>query len=162
MAAREVFLGLGSNQGDKHQNLQSSLDKISQKIGAIMGTSSFYKTQPWGNLNQDFFVNQVIRIWTELQPKEILQEIISIESELGRVRTEKWGSRIIDIDILYYGNLIIDNEEIQIPHAELTERRFVLVPLVEIAPDFLHPIFKLSNKELLEFCEDKLTVEKIS
>jgi 2-amino-4-hydroxy-6-hydroxymethyldihydropteridine diphosphokinase len=161
MAAKEVFLGLGSNQGNKIEYLTKSCGLVSEHIGTVIGLSSLYTTKAWGKTDQEDFVNQVIRVWTELEPKQLLNEITAIESRLGRKRTEKWGPRTIDIDILYYGNLIMDNEEIQIPHPELTERRFVLVPLVELAPDFLHPIFRLSNKELLAFCEDKLEVNKI-
>lgn len=161
MAAREVFLGLGSNQGDKIQLLNHACDLINNQLGSIIKKSSFFNTQPWGKVDQDNFVNQVIRIWTEIEPKIFLDILQSIELSMGRVRNEKWAARTIDIDILYFGQLIIDTEILQIPHPELTERRFVLEPLCEIAPDFLHPIFKLSNNELLAFCEDTLQVSKI-
>jgi len=161
MAAKEVFLGLGSNQGDKIQYLEKSCELVRHQIGTIMGLSALYTTKAWGKTDQEDFVNQVIRVWTELEPKQLLNNIQEIENSLGRIRTEKWGARTIDIDILYFGNLILDHDDIQIPHPELTERRFILVPLTEIAPDFLHPIFKLSNKELLAFCEDTLEVNKI-
>jgi 2-amino-4-hydroxy-6-hydroxymethyldihydropteridine diphosphokinase len=158
---QEIFLGLGSNIGDKKSYLKKACDLIEQEIGQIIGFSSLYITQPWGNTNQEKFINQVIRLIADVEPKFLLDKVAEIENSLGRVRDVNWGPRTIDIDILYFGKYVIDRESLQIPHPELTERKFVLVPLVEIAPNFVHPIFKLSNKELLEFCTDTLVVTKI-
>ena len=160
MATQEVFLGLGSNIGDTKNNLEKACNMLNTEVGHISSLSSFYTTKPWGKTDQEDFLNQVIRIFTDLGPQTLLHKIQKIEQELGRVKGEKWGPRSIDIDILYYGQMVLDIEDLQLPHQELTERKFVLVPLAEVAPDFVHPIFKLSNRELLDYCQDSLEVVK--
>ena len=160
MLKQELYLGLGSNLGDKIVNINKACDYISTEVGTIISLSSLYQTQAWGNINQDDFLNQVIRLYSDLEPTFLLKTILNIETKIGRIRAEKWAPRIIDIDLLYYGKYVIDREELTIPHPELTERRFVLTPLAELSPDFQHPIFKLSNQELLDFCTDHRKVTK--
>jgi 2-amino-4-hydroxy-6-hydroxymethyldihydropteridine diphosphokinase len=160
MQKQEAYLGLGSNLGDKKSNMSKACDLISSEIGQIIGFSSLYKTEPWGNIDQDEYLNQVVRIFTDLEPGFLLSQLHKIEDMLGRTRDEKWGPRLIDIDLLYYGTYVIDRDDLIIPHPELIERNFVLEPLTEIAPDYLHPVFKLTNKELLEFCSDTSKVIK--
>lgn len=160
MQRQEAYLGLGSNLGDKIENIKKACDLISSEIAQIIGFSSFYQTEPWGSTDQPEYINRVVRIFTDHEPLFLLKELHRIEDKLGRIRDEKWGPRIIDIDLLYYGKYVIDRDDLIIPHPELTERNFVLVPLSEISPDYLHPVFKLTNKELLDFCTDKSKVVK--
>lgn len=127
-----VYIGLGTNLGDRHLNLGNAINLIGNQIGKVLKQSSIHETKAWGNTNQPDFLNMVIRIETELTPELLLEKCLSIEKEIGRVREEKWGPRIIDIDILYYNDLIIDNENLKIPHPFINEREFVLKPLTEI------------------------------
>lgn len=155
------FLLLGTNLGDKESNLQKALYEISVQIGAIITKSSIYSTAAWGKENQDSFLNQVIKITTKKSPKEVLSECLSIEKELGRVRFEKWGERLIDIDILYYDELIMNEDELTIPHPQIQNRRFTLVPLVELEEGYVHPVLQKTQMELLNICKDELEVNKI-
>jgi 2-amino-4-hydroxy-6-hydroxymethyldihydropteridine diphosphokinase len=160
MQKQELYLSLGSNLGNKHENIRKAFDMITLEVGDIISSSALYKTQAWGNEDQEDFLNQVVRLYSDLEPTFLLKTLLAIEDKLGRVRDDRWGPRLIDIDILYYGNYVIDRDDLIIPHPELTERKFVLVPLSEIAPTYQHPIFRLSNVELLEFCTDTRGVEK--
>jgi 2-amino-4-hydroxy-6-hydroxymethyldihydropteridine diphosphokinase len=151
-----VYLCLGSNMGDRMGHLRMAADLISKNIGKIAKKSHFYDTQPWGNTEQDSFLNQVVMANTTLDPRDILKEITLIEREMGRTRkdNEKWGPRQIDIDILLYGKRIIRDKGLEIPHPELHKRAFVLVPLMELAPDYEHPVLKQQIDELFMDCED--------
>ena len=128
-----IYLGLGTNLGDREEHLENALILIEKKIGPILKKSTIHETKAWGNINQPDFLNMVIRIDTGLSPKELLKYCLEIENKLGRVRTEKWGERIIDIDILYYNDLIINEKYLTIPHPYIFDRDFVLNPLKEIA-----------------------------
>lgn len=151
-----VYLCLGSNMGDRMGQLRKATELISQNIGKVAKKSHFYDTQPWGNTDQDAFLNQVLMINTTLDPRDILKEITMIEREMGRARkeTDKWGPRPIDIDILLYGKRIIRDKGLEIPHPEMHKRAFVLVPLMELAPELEHPILKKQIDELFIECED--------
>ena len=153
-----VFLSLGSNQGDRAQLLRTAADLISKQIGKIAKKSHVYETQPWGKTDQDTFLNQVIMINTTLGPRDLLDAIAKIEREMGRQRQEKWGPRIIDVDILFYGKRVIRDKGLEIPHPELHKRAFVLVPLMEIAPELEHPILKQPIDALYMACEDQSDV----
>lgn len=153
-----LVLLLGSNLGERQNYLSQALEKIKQSMGTIYIASSFYETKSWGVENQPDFLNQVIVCHTSLTAEESLKYCLSIEKELGRDRKEKWGSRTIDIDILYFDDSIIATNALKIPHPFLHERRFTLVPLVEVLPDYIHPVFNFSNKQLLERCTDGLEV----
>lgn len=155
-----IYLLLGSNLGDSRTLLEKAKIEISNDIGEIVKSSSVYSTKAWGIENQADFLNQVVEVESDLTAVKILQKINKIEGKLGRVRYIKWHSRIIDIDILYYGNKIIDTEKLRVPHPENQNRNFVLVPMAEIAPEFIHPKLLLSQKALLENCTDKLEVKK--
>lgn len=159
---RNVFLLLGSNLGERQQILRSASVLIESRIGIIQASSSVYETAPWGVLDQPVFLNQILIVKTGLMPEEVLRIILEIEHELGRVRYERWGARVIDIDMLYYDNLILDSARLTLPHPRLHERRFTLVPLYEIAPDFIHPVLLKTTKNLLEECTDPGEVVKIS
>lgn len=153
-----VFLGLGSNQGNRKENIQTATALIVRYIGKIAKQSHQYETQPWGNPDQDAFINQVIMVNTTLDPRELLEATTRVERELGRIKKEKWGPRIIDVDILFYGKRIIRDKGLEIPHPELHKRAFVLVPLMEIAPELEHPILKQAIDELYMACEDNSEV----
>jgi len=156
-----VFLGLGSNMGDRAANLRAAADLIAKNIGKIAKKSHVYETQPWGNTAQDKFLNQVVMANTTLDPRDLLEKISKIERELGRERRrdqEKWGPRTIDIDILFYGKRVIRDKGLEVPHPELHKRAFVLVPLLEIAPDLEHPTLKKQIDELYMDCKDESVV----
>lgn len=155
-----IFILLGSNVGDCQANLLNARQEISRGIGKIITTSSVYKTAPWGNTHQPDFFNQVIGINSTLSPDELLEGIQKIEKRLGRKREVKWGPRIIDIDILLWGARTMKTPHLTIPHPELPHRRFALLPLAEIAPEFLHPGEKKTIRDLLEASTDRLKVEK--
>lgn len=157
-----VYLLLGSNIGNKKENFSTAIDAIKAKIGVVAIYSKVYETSPWGVLDQPVFYNQVLRVESIHTATSILEKALSIELEMGRIRVLKWGERIIDIDILYYNDSIIDDINLKIPHRALHERKFTLIPLCEIAPDHQHPTFKLSNKQLLEACNDTGSVNEIS
>ncbi len=154
-----LYLLLGSNIGNRQEYLENALTLLTNKIGNIIATSSIYQTSAWGNQEQDDFLNMAIGIDTTKDAFEILYAIHEIEQQLGRKRTEFWGARTIDIDIIFYGQQIISTQTLTIPHRRIMERRFVLVPLTEIAAEFMHPIWEMSIKNILEICEDKLIVE---
>lgn len=156
---KTIFLLLGGNLGDRNQNLAAAREYIASHIGEIKQVSSIYQTAAWGVESQPSFLNQVISISSLLSSQEILIQINEIEKKLGRKRYQKWYARTIDIDILYYGNEIIEEEDLKVPHPFLHQRRFTLVPLTEIAPTFVHPVLKKTTQELLEVCEDNLEVE---
>jgi 2-amino-4-hydroxy-6-hydroxymethyldihydropteridine diphosphokinase len=156
-----VFLLLGTNLGDRSKNLSVARELISRKAGTIITTSAVYKTAAWGNTNQPEFYNQAIQLRTTSTPQETLTKLQRIESEMGRIRDEKWGSRIIDIDILLWEHSILTEDNLVVPHAQLQHRRFALLPLAEIAPDTIHPILNKSITQLLQECNDMLTVEPV-
>lgn len=149
------FLGLGSNLGNRKANLQKAITALSSNPHIeILNVSSFHDTTPVGNLNQGRFLNAVVKIKTSLEPEELLDTLLRIESELGRVRTEHWGPRTIDIDILTLHDLVYESERLSIPHPLMHERRFVLEPLAEIAPRFRHPVFGASVTKMLSVCSE--------
>lgn len=157
-----VFLGLGSNVGDRVANVRTAYNHIHRLIGKVAKYSHLYETQPWGNEEQEPFINQVIMINTTMDPRELLEATTKIEREMGRVRKEKWGPRIIDIDILFYGKRIIRDKGLEIPHPEMHKRAFVLVPMLEIAPDLEHPVLKKPIDQLYMDCEDTSDVVMLS
>ncbi len=161
MKKQLAFLLLGGNLGDRKSNLEKAALLIEKKIGIITAKSALYETKPWGKTDQPDFFNQVVVLETEQNPELILKSALTIEQEMGRVRIEKWGARLIDIDLLYVGHQILNSKNLTLPHPGIAERRFVLEPLAELAPDFIHPALKKSHRQLLAECKDSLTVNKI-
>ncbi|MDB5014012.1 MAG: folK [Daejeonella sp.] len=159
---QDVYLLLGSNLADSFSNIEEAKKCIEDRMGKVEVSSSLYKTAAWGNYNQPDFINQVIIIKSTYSPRQLLEKIVVIENVLGRMRLEKWGARTIDIDILFYGNDIIDEADLKIPHIELHKRRFTLMPLMEIAPDFIHPKLNKSIKELFQNLTDTLPVQQLN
>jgi 2-amino-4-hydroxy-6-hydroxymethyldihydropteridine diphosphokinase len=156
-----AFLLLGSNLGNAELHLKEARKAI-ELLGPIIEASSLYSSQAWGKTDQPDFLNQVIEISTGCSPQRLLREILAIESELGRVRQEKWGARIIDIDILFYNSEIINEPDLKIPHPEIANRKFTLIPLSEIAAEWIHPVLNKSVQQLLLACSDKLDVRKLN
>lgn len=156
-----VFLLTGTNLGNRLGNLKNAADDIRKNAGEIIQSSAVYKTAAWGNTNQADFYNQVLKITTSFSPEQLLEILLSIERNMGRERTEKWGARVIDIDILFYGNQVYQSPSLTIPHSQINLRRFTLVPMAEIAPQFIHPVLNQTMDELLQNCPDSLPVTRL-
>ncbi len=156
-----VFLLLGSNMGNSLDFLDKAGMAIQEEVGKLIKSSSRYQTAAWGKTDQPDFINQVLKLETSLRPLEVLKTILGIERKLGRERTEKWGSRTIDIDILFYDQEVVASSELTIPHPYLQQRAFTLIPLAELEPDFVHPVFKKTVSELLDELESQLEVKKL-
>jgi 2-amino-4-hydroxy-6-hydroxymethyldihydropteridine diphosphokinase len=158
----KVYLGIGGNIGDKQVNFTKVAHLIKARLGEIEKSSSVYETPPWGFNSENQFWNQVLQIKSKMPPENLLVEIHKIETEFGRERkSASYTSREMDIDILYYDDMYIETEKLVIPHPQIKNRKFVLVPLVEIAADFKHPLFRLTNLQLLENCKDESVIMKI-
>ncbi len=156
-----VFLGIGTNLGNREINLKEAFARIEEHIGPVLKSSTVYETEPWGFQSGDEFLNMVVKVETKLNPTGLLERILMIESLLGRVRGEKqYSSRVIDIDILLYEGMVIDEKSLKIPHPMMHERKFVLVPLCEIEPELVHPVLNKSVASLLKTCKDKSNVKK--
>lgn len=160
MKINQVYLGLGSNLGNRQENLDLACQRISESIGSIVAQSSIYETAAWGLTEQDDFLNQVICVATDYEALDLLAMILAVEQSMGRIREVKWGARIIDIDILYYNDAIIKQDNLTVPHPFIKDRRFVLAPLADVAPDFVHPILQQTNASLLANCADTSDVIK--
>jgi 2-amino-4-hydroxy-6-hydroxymethyldihydropteridine diphosphokinase len=156
-----IYLILGSNLGSRFESIAKAIGLIRERIGSIEAASSIYKTEPWGYEHQPHYLNQVIRINTILTPKELLDEINKIEVECGRIRNGRWRERVLDIDILYYNNEVIKSDEIEIPHPQIQNRLFTLIPLCELVGEEVHPVSGKTQKQMLEACSDTLKVNKI-
>jgi len=158
----DIFLLLGSNQGKPVDHLAAAAEKIEEDAGKILARSSVYKTAAWGIREQPDFYNQVLQITSNYSPEVLLEKLLGIEQAIGRVRLQKWGPRIIDIDLLFYGQEVRNTTSLQLPHPGIPQRKFTLLPLAEITPDLRHPVSKKSIATLLAECTDTLSVEKIS
>ena len=152
----------GGNLGDRKENLLKAITLINEQCGPLIRSSSVYETEAWGNTDQPSFLNQALEISTSLTARQLMRKVLKIEEEMGRVRKEKLGPRIIDIDILLFENEIHDLRFLKIPHPEIQNRRFVLIPLAEINSNLQHPVLKKTIAELLEECPDNLEVKKIT
>ena len=152
---QKVFLQLGSNIGDRVYYLNLAKRFIIDEIGSVLNKSRIYESAPWGVISQDYYLNEIIEVNTVDDPDTVLKKILNIEKKIGRVRKKKWSSRVIDIDIIFYNNFIINKKNLIIPHEYMHKRNFVLLPLNEIAANFLHPIFKKTVNKLMLKCTDK-------
>ncbi len=155
-----LYLLLGSNQGNIKTQLAIAIKQIETQIGSITRHSSLYSTAAWGNTKQPDFLNQVIIVETKLSATQTMQTILNIEKKMGRIRTIKNAPRVIDIDILFFNKEIINQSELIIPHPEIQNRRFVLVPLNQLSPNLKHPVLNKTVHQLLINCPDKLNVKK--
>lgn len=153
---KNIFLGIGTNLGNREANLYEAVTRITELTGSIVALSSVYETDPWGFQSDNRFLNMVIKIETDRSPHGLMEEIFLIEENMGRVRSgNQYSSRVIDIDILLFNNLIIEEKNLVIPHPRMHQRRFVLVPMCEIGGDIFHPVLKISMVSLLKSCKDR-------
>ncbi len=153
-----AYILLGSNLGNRMKMLDDAEILINKYAGKVIHTSNTYETAAWGKTDQSSFLNKVIHLSTSHAPESLLKILLGIEQKMGRERIEKWGPRTIDADILYYDSIIINESKLVIPHPEIQSRRFTLIPLCEIAFNYMHPVFKISNSELLKQCRDESEV----
>ena len=162
MAEKLLVLQLGSNLGNRFDNLQKACGMIIDSIGPIEAVSSIYESTPWGYDSKNTFFNQCLLVWSDMDPDRILNCIHQMEEKLGRMeRTDVYVDRLIDIDILFYGDMILSRPDLQIPHGKIQDRRFSLVPMAELLPDFEHPVFRKKISTLLSECVDKGLVTRI-
>jgi 2-amino-4-hydroxy-6-hydroxymethyldihydropteridine diphosphokinase len=156
----QLFLSLGGNLGNTREIFEGAYPLIEKKIGKISVYSSIYQTQAWGPIPQDDFLNQVLLVSTTLNPQACLTEMLAIEKEFGRERKERWGPRTLDLDLLYYGDMIIVEADLVIPHPRIAERKSILTPLAEIAPMYVDPVSGLTANAMLLACEDTSEVNR--
>jgi len=158
---KPVYVLLGSNLGHRHSHLCYATVLMQQAGILVLKKSRVYETAAWGKTDQPKFYNQVLAVHTTLGPQQLLAQLQSIEQQMGRKRIVKWGQRIIDLDILYYGHLVLSSTDLTIPHAGIPDRRFTLAPLAEVAPAFVHPKLQLNQQKLLGACPDPLAVTPV-
>lgn len=158
----QVILLLGSNLGDRLNQIEKAVAEISRYIGHLRTTSSLYETEPWGTAKQPDFLNQVVVVESNLSPEAVLKKSLEIEAKQGRLRQEKWGSRIIDIDILFYDALEINTPSLTIPHPFVHKRKFALIPLMEILPQWIHPVYGKTISQLYADLDDDLQVRRVT
>ena len=156
-----AYLLIGGNLGNRSANLQNALHQIEKNCGKILDLSAIYETAAWGLSNQPSFYNQAVSIQTNLEPKALMEQLLAIETNMGRIRSIKLGPRLIDLDILLIDQLILNTETLILPHPLMEQRRFALLPLAEIAPNLMHPILQKTIQELLMHCSDQLDVQKL-
>lgn len=158
----KVFLGIGGNLGNKSENFKKVYSLIEKNLGKISKYSSVYESPPWGFHAEENFWNQVVIIETDYSPSELLDKIHIVEKEFGRKRKkQQYSSREMDIDILYYDDIFTETDNLVIPHPRIHQRLFVLIPLTEIAPQFKHPLFRLTSIQMFENCKDKSVIKKV-
>jgi len=157
----KTYLLIGGNVGNKLSYLEQAVTLLQKQCGNIIARSSIYETAPWGNTDQASFLNQALELYTKYDANSLMTRLLSIEEELGRVRQERNGPRVIDLDILFFNNEIHTAAKLTIPHKELQNRRFVLEPLSEIVPLLIHPVLNKSIQQLLEECTDHSSVKKL-
>ncbi|MFC1224026.1 2-amino-4-hydroxy-6-hydroxymethyldihydropteridine diphosphokinase [Pedobacter sp. BG31] len=157
-----AYLLLGGNLGDRVANLKKAIVLLNDKVGGVLSVSSLYETAAWGKTDQPAFLNQAVALQTRLSALEVLDLALNIEQELGRVRKDKWGERLIDIDLILFGDQVINiPDKLQVPHPHMQHRKFVMEPLAEIAPDVLHPVLGETMLSICSSIDDPLEVKKL-
>jgi len=157
-----AYLLLGGNLGDREANLKKAIELLNDKIGSVIAISSLYETAAWGKTDQPSFLNQAVSLRTRLTALEVLEYALSVEQELGRVRKDKWGERLIDIDLILFGDEIINiPDKLQVPHPHMQDRKFVMEPLAEIAPEAIHPLLGETMLDICRNITDPLEVKKL-
>jgi 2-amino-4-hydroxy-6-hydroxymethyldihydropteridine diphosphokinase len=156
-----AYLLTGGNMGNREKQLETARELINQQCGTVSKTSSLYETAAWGKTDQPSFLNQALEVETTLNARQLIRHILKIEKQMGRIRKEKYGPRIIDIDILLFNTEKYNYSFLKLPHPEMQNRRFALLPLAELAPDVMHPVLNKTIAELLKECPDKLPVKKL-
>lgn len=162
MESHTVYLGIGANLGERAANLEEARRQIEARVGPVREASRVYRTEAWGIEDQPDFYNQVLQVDTMLTPEVLLDTLLAIEQAMGRVREGKWRRRLIDIDILFFEDRVIQSSRLVVPHPFLHQRRFVLAPLAEIAPNLRHPLLHKTVAELVGELEDPLAVEPLT
>jgi len=155
-----AYLSLGSNVGDRVQNIAHAIDALPFDGVRVARRSALYETEPVEFRDQDWFLNCVVEVETGMMPEELMRTLLKIERSMGRERLVPKGPRVIDIDILLYGSLVVDGPQLQLPHPRMTDRRFVLVPFAELAPEAVHPVLRKTIRQLLDQTEDRSEVRK--
>jgi 2-amino-4-hydroxy-6-hydroxymethyldihydropteridine diphosphokinase len=151
-----AYIGIGSNLGKPLENCLKAIQIMDDMQGCrLVGRSEFYRTEPVGVEGQEWYLNGVVSLETERAPAHLLQGLMAIETEMGRVRKEKWEARVIDLDLLLYGDLVIDEPGLKVPHPRMHERKFVLIPIVDLSPNLLHPVFGRRMIDLLKDCAEE-------
>lgn len=156
----KAILLIGGNLGDRTGHLQQAVEQIDKQVGKVEKTSSLYETAAWGDVEQPDYLNQALLVSTGMDARTLLETVLAIEHNIGRIRRQKWGARVIDIDIIFYNDAVINQPDLKVPHPQMQFRQFVLVPLREIIPDWQHPVLHQSVSTLLENCTDKLPAVK--
>ena len=156
-----VYLLIGGNMGNRQQNLEQAIAALNNRTGTVVQQSAVYETAAWGKTDQQAFLNQALLLQTVLPADRLMEALLVIEKSMGRVRMEKNGPRIIDIDILFFNDAMIHQPSLTIPHPEIQNRRFALEPMADLAPDLIHPVLHATILELLEVCTDTLPVQKL-
>jgi len=161
LECQTAYLLLGGNLGDRMANLKKAIELLNDKVGGVLSVSSLYETAAWGKTDQPAFLNQAVALKTRLSALEVLDFALNIEQELGRVRKDKWGERLIDIDLILFGDQVINiPDKLQVPHPHMQHRKFVMEPLAEIAPDVLHPVLGETMLSICRNISDPLEVKK--
>jgi 2-amino-4-hydroxy-6-hydroxymethyldihydropteridine diphosphokinase len=156
----KAILLIGGNLGDRTGHLQQAVEQIDEQVGKVEKISALYETAAWGDVEQPDYLNQALLVSTDMDARTLLHTVLAIEHHIGRIRRQKWGARVIDIDIIFFNDEVIAQPDLKIPHPQMQFRQFVLVPLGEIVPDWLHPVLQQSVSTLLENCTDKLPARK--
>ncbi|ACU63261.1 2-amino-4-hydroxy-6-hydroxymethyldihydropteridine diphosphokinase [Chitinophaga pinensis] len=156
----KAILLIGGNLGDRTGHLREAVEQIDKQVGRVEKQSSLYETAAWGVAGQPDYLNQALLVSTEMDARTLLNTVLAIEHNIGRVRRQKWGARVIDIDVIFFNDAVINEPDLKIPHPQMQFRQFVLVPLMEILPDWEHPVLHQSVSTLLANCTDQLPASK--
>ncbi len=158
----DAIIMLGSNEGDRVQNILTATALVTRNVGQVSGMSPVYESAPWGKASQPWYYNRALHVRTALGAHQLLAACLKVENDMGRQRHEKWGPRLIDIDLIYYSDAVLSGNGLTVPHPHIAKRKFVLVCLAALGTVLKHPVTGLSSVEMLEACKDKLEVKRLS